>query len=144
MIRLPGAQIKYSPLGPRFEFDVVEGPRKPPSERFFLFNMMASLDTHEARWKLHARLIALKNTSVASKKGLPPLNSSFLQNTESWRSSLPGDAALGRGVSKTAYRNVLFDSVFTLCPSGALVDSLNPDRLINGRALCASLIRTQP
>ena len=53
-----GAQ--YLPLGPRFEFPMVQDAdaHKHPTKRRYLFNMMASLDTHPDRKALHDRLTA--------------------------------------------------------------------------------------
>jgi hypothetical protein len=134
-----GERMKYVPLGPRFEFKMVaENELKLPLERKHLFNMMASLDTNAGRQALQARLTALiaADDAAPSIKGvqtprtttdsssrvpsslLAPLRSGFIHNAKEWTNAIPTAVTKGMPVPTSAYRDVLLDSVFTLCPQG--------------------------
>lgn len=67
----PQGGSQYLPLGPRFEFPTVHDvdSHKPPTRRRYLFNMMASLDTHPDRKALHDRLTAAVAEAKAREEG---------------------------------------------------------------------------
>jgi len=129
----------YLPLGPRYEFRIVQPEEvKPPTGRRFLFNMMTSLSTNTVRIALDATvrsfvleeetggLSSVETRAVDNKlplgypssRLLPRIGEAFVHNTQNWAANLPTAIEQGQALPSEKYRDVLLDSVFTLSPSG--------------------------
>eukprot|EP00961_Rhodomonas_salina_P239812 3239540-Rhodomonas_salina.1 len=101
-------ETMWHPLGPRYEFGTI--PREkvgPPDQRQLLFNMIVS-PTSGARRKLYNFLNETVHQGGFGKHKV------FLHMTPGWSTSLNS-----RGYVKVPqFKEILANSVFTLCPVG--------------------------
>lgn len=99
----------YFPLGPRTEFTLIEPFEvKSITSRQYLFNFIGSLSS-PSRKLLNISLSSFSNQDRDTK--LP----FFLHTTDRWRRDLTEENGY---ISPLKYRDILIDSIFTLCPYG--------------------------
>lgn len=118
--------IRHLPLGPRFEFPIVDQKDiQGVDERKYLFNMMVSLDTSNIRQLLEDVLLEAVSKSVKKfppsnrhNVRLPALHESYIHNSKEWQKDIPTVLENGQLVPTSSYHSVLLNSIFTLCPSG--------------------------
>lgn len=98
----------WHPLGPRYEFGTIPREKvRPSDQRQLLFNMIVS-PTSRARTSLYAALKHYVNKGAFGKHKI------YLHMTPEWRPSLNGTGY----VSVPEYKELLVNSLFTLCPIG--------------------------
>lgn len=98
----------WHPLGPRYEFGTISREKvRPPEHRRLLFNMIVS-PTSRARKQLYAALKQSVHQGAFGKYEV------YLRMTPEWRPSLNGAGY----VSVPEYKELLLNSIFTLCPIG--------------------------
>jgi len=100
----------YIPLGPREEFEKVDQSLvKEPKARKYLWNFMGSMTSYSRR--------VLKRVLLEDlvKPGMPELYPGFVHITDKWHVKVNAQNGY---VTPERYRQILLDSVFTLCPTG--------------------------
>ncbi len=109
--------IGYIPLGPRFEFErVFIEQMKRAHDRRYIYNFMGALSTSPDR----GRMVEAIEPDILSKWNITNSTDGFMHIIDKWK----GEATSVNGyLTPDKYRDVLLESVFTLCPSGNNVES---------------------
>lgn len=105
-----GENVRYIPLGSREEFLDAPAAVKPPSLRQYLYSFMGA-PTDIGRKKV--REILQNDKSI-------PKNRAFLYMAEHWDANPNSDR--NTYIKPRRYREIMLDSVFTLCPKGHSIE----------------------
>eukprot|EP00729_Bicosta_minor_P003784 gene3784-1819_t len=105
-----GDECRYVPLGSREEFEDAPKQYRPPSRRKYLFSFMGA-PTDIGRKKV--RDIMQADTTIDKKRA-------FLYMAEHWDANPNSDR--NTYIKPAEYREIMMNSVFTLCPKGHSIE----------------------
>jgi len=105
-----GNEMRYMPLGSREEFEAAPPSYLPPSQRKYVYSFMVA-PTDDGRKKVRDILVADK---LISK------NRTFLHVAEHWDADPNSDR--NTYIKPAQYRQIMLDSVFTICPKGHSIE----------------------
>ncbi len=108
--------IAFIPLGPRSDFGLIPWTQEPPeydsTNKTWVFNLIIS-PTSESR----KRLAKMLNTT-SFKKGIKGPVPFIVNVAKQWHGKF--GAAAPDSINSTLYKQILQNSVFTLCPNGLI------------------------
>ena len=107
--------VKYIPLGPRFEFERVPFSQvKRSMGRKHLFNFVGALSSTDRK-----KMVAFLTPENLAEKGVS-LSDGFIHTIDRWYQKATEKNGY---ILPSRYREILIDSVFTLCPAGHNVEA---------------------